>query len=131
MDKPVNDLKHLNNNAILQMDMVNGATTNGLGGPGGGPGGHNNATNGVSNGDLGDEDKTKENILESLRKAAKNNSASKLKLTPDQWKGIPTNRSVIKHGLAFLFCKSQKDQKWLGQFQLTWPISIDNTAAFY
>merc|ERR1719300_1241158 len=72
--------------------MVTGATTNGLGGPGGGPGGHNNATNGVSNGDLGDEDKTKENILESLRKAAKNNSASKLKLTPDQWKGIPTNR---------------------------------------
>ena len=46
-------------------------------------------------GDLGDEDKTKENILESLRKAAKNNSASKLKLTPDQWKGIPTNRSVV------------------------------------
>ena len=105
MDKPLHPDKHLNNNAILQMDIVNGATTNGLGGSGGhggGPGGHNNASNGVSNGDLGDEDKTKENILESLRKAAKNNSASKLKLTPDQWKGIPTNRSVIKHVLAFL-----------------------------
>ena len=104
MDKPLHPDKHLNNNAILQMDIVNGATTNGLGGSGGhggGPGGHNNASNGVSNGDLGDEDKTKENILESLRKAAKNNSASKLKLTPDQWKGIPTNRLVVKHGLAF------------------------------
>lgn len=51
-------VKHLNNNAVLQVDVE------------------------------ADEDRTKEDILESLRKAARSNAQAKLNLS-DQWRGTP------------------------------------------
>ena len=75
MDKGTtsNNGKHsgLNNNAVLQVDVE------------------------------ADEDRTKEDILESLRKAARSNAQAKLNLS-DQWRGTPQpHRSVSHHCSSF------------------------------